>query len=543
MEDLSIEELRARLRECQETLEAIRSGEVDAIVMGDDGERQMYTLESADRPYRTLVEQMQEGALTLDTSGTILFANRRAAEILGVVVGQIVGRRLCDLVPDTHVEMVERHLVDSLRAPQRVELSLRQANKTTPVVFSFKSIDGVADEKIVCAVLSDLTQQRQFEARLSQAQKMEAVGQLTGGLAHDFNNLLQAVHGNLELIRRVAADDKIVRWAKNGLGAVDRGAKLTAQLLAFSRSQKLELKSVDVGRLVREMNDLFDRTLGKGINVRINLWPEQIDIVGDATQLELAILNLAINARDAMISGGVLSITSRPLQLVGESDLPDGGYLEVAVSDTGAGMSEETVARAFEPFFTTKAVGSGTGLGLAQVYGICRQAGGQVRIKSELGRGTTVSMLFRQASEHALATEDDMLPLVRSAVHSAPSILVIDDDADVRSFMVDALESLGYVVSQADSGIAGLALLEASVPDLIIIDFAMPHLNGAEVASLIAERNFAVPVIYVSGYAESSALHRASGGNAALLRKPFTISSLADVVASTLAANRPLGSD
>ena len=532
-----MEELRAQLREYEETLAAIRSGEIDAIVTGNDGAQQVYTLESADRPYRELVEQMQEGALTLDGSGTVLFANSRAGEILGFVAGQIVGRRLGELLPSVHDDLVERLIAESLREPQRIELSLSQDDRTIPVVFSFKCISSAGDkDAVVCAVLSDLTQQRQFEARLSQAQKMEAIGQLTGGLAHDFNNLLQAVHGNLELISRVSADEKIIRWAKNGIRAVDRGAKLTAQLLAFSRSQQLELKAVDVTHLIRGMNDLFNRSLGMGIDVQLDLWPENVDVVGDATQLELAILNLAINARDAMAHGGTLSIRTRPVQLTGDAELSDGDYLEIMVSDSGSGMSKETVARAFEPFFTTKALGSGTGLGLAQVYGICRQAGGLVRIISDLGRGTSVSMFLKQATGDELSSEADADVRALSAIKEAPEILVIDDDADVRLFIVESLETLGYVVSQADSGIAGLAMLDAGTPDLIVIDYAMPNLNGAEVVRLIAERGLSVPIVFVSGYADSSALHHASGGNLALLRKPFTISSLADLVASTLAA-------
>lgn len=540
MDNPSNEELRARLREAEETIEAIRSGEVDAIVMGDAAYRHVYTLDNADRPYRELVEQMQEGALMISGEGMILYANQRAGEILDINPGQLTGKPLLSCIPVSCRDIVQRNFDSSAIAACSGEIELAATVGLRSVALSFKSIKtNRADDRIVCAVLSDLTERRQIEARLNQAQKMEAVGQLTGGLAHDFNNLLQAIHGNLELVRRMPADrEKVSRWAENGLRAVDRGAKLTAQLLAFSRSQQIELKTVAVSELVEGMADLFARTLGTSIQLRLDLDKNRIDVVADPTQLELAVLNLAINARDAMPDGGVLTISTRVCTLRDDQEVPDGTYVELQVADSGTGMTPEVVARAFEPFFTTKAVGAGTGLGLAQVYGICRQAGGHVRIDSKVGLGTTVSLLLRHGEGYS-AVVRPLMDDVQNAVRGSPRILVVDDDEGVRVFVMDALESLGYRVEGADSGMAALDTMNANPPDLVVLDFAMPHLDGAQVAKFARERGFAMPIIFVSGYADTSSLAAVAGPNISLLRKPFTIGSLGEIVASAIASATP----
>ncbi|MBV9904456.1 MAG: PAS domain-containing protein, partial [Alphaproteobacteria bacterium] len=249
------------------------------------------------------------------------------------------------------------------------------------------------------------------QAALQQAQKMEAIGNLTGGIAHDFNNLLQGLTGSLDLIRRKSEDERVQRWADAGLQAAERGTKLTSQLLAFSRLQKLEMKPVDISVLLRRMHDLLSRTLGPSVQIVLELAPEAEPVLCDETQLEMAVLNLAINARDAMQETGVLTIRVRPQRLSGGTDIEPGAYVELSVSDTGAGMPADVLARAFDPFFTTKDVGKGTGLGLSQVYGMARQAGGTARIQSAPGKGTTVSLLLR-------ATQKDAQPEKTSHGHA-----------------------------------------------------------------------------------------------------------------------------
>jgi CheY-like chemotaxis protein len=361
---------------------------------------------------------------------------------------------------------------------------------------------------------------------------MEAVGQLTGGIAHDFNNLLGAVVGSFDLIRRRPDDpDKVRRYAEAGLQAAERGAKLTGQLLAFSRAQRLEIKPVRVSDLVRGMRDLLGRTLGPMVNIQLDL-QEDGAVLSDPTQLEMALLNLAINARDAMPEGGQLSIRTRTLSVSGQIGLEAGEYTELAVTDTGSGMSPEIVARAFDPFFTTKGVGKGTGLGLSQVYGIARQAGGTVRIDSRVGEGTTVCIFLRKTAASAEEDRGGETEIVQG-VEKAAKILVVDDDPDMRRMLAASLEALGYHVDEAQDGSQGLALIAEANPDLIVVDFAMPGMNGAEVARLAREKRPDLPIVFASGYADTEAIERFAA-NSAVLRKPFRVDELQSVLTEVL---------
>jgi CheY-like chemotaxis protein/two-component sensor histidine kinase len=354
---------------------------------------------------------------------------------------------------------------------------------------------------------------------------MEAIGHLTGGIAHDFNNLLTAIHGNVELIGRRSTDERIQRMAGYARDAVERAVKLTSQLLAFSRNQNLVLKPVDIDRLIRNMDDLLSRSLGHTIRVETDLAAEGAMATADANQLELAILNLAINSRDAMPEGGVLTIASRIEQDWGE-DLKPGRYIVISVADTGTGIPPELLSKVFDPFFTTKSVGKGTGLGLSQVYGIAQQSGGTTRVRSELGKGTTIEIwLPLVAGAHAEQIVNMAVETVLRGHHE--KVLVIDDDPDVRRFIVQCLETLDYDVTQAEHGEAGLARLDADRPRLLIVDFAMPGLNGAAVAAEARRRRPGLPVILVTGYADTKAVERVVGSDA-ILRKPFKVEDLAN---------------
>ncbi|HEX5264310.1 MAG TPA: response regulator [Phenylobacterium sp.] len=374
------------------------------------------------------------------------------------------------------------------------------------------------------------------EEALRQSQKMEALGQLTGGIAHDFNNLLQVVHGAFELIRRKPGNiDKVTAWADSGIAAAERGASLTRQLLAFSRSQKLELRPFVVADLIAEMRELLVRTLGPDIALGLELDETRASVMSDRTQLELAVLNLAINARDAMPSGGRLVISTRVRTLpAGDPVLEAGEYVELSVADTGEGMSAQVIERAFDPFFTTKGVGKGTGLGLSQVYGVARQAGGKAEIESAPGAGTVVRLLLRRsmtdAGEHA--KRPDQQPIL--APEAGGSILVVDDEAPVRALASETLQLLGYRVLEADGGAAALAILEHERPDLMLFDYAMPGMNGAELAGRVRERWPEIPIIFASGHADTAAVDQALGGRATILRKPFNMETLAQTVAGLL---------
>ncbi len=417
-----------------------------------------------------------------------------------------------------------------ITARKVAEAQLRQLNETLET----RIVERTTQLREANArLLKEIAEREKAQAAFVQAQKMEAVGHLTGGIAHDFNNLLTAILGNVEMISRRTTDERIQRMAGYARDAVDRAAKLTGQLLAFSRNQHMVLKPVEIDRLIAGMDDLLSRSLGHTIRIETDLKAGDATATADANQIELAILNLAINSRDAMADGGVLTIASRIEDDWGE-DLKPGRYVVISVSDTGSGIPPEVIAKVFDPFFTTKSVGKGTGLGLSQVYGIARQSGGTTRIRSELGRGTTIEIWLplsqcKQADLAADAVQED----VTRGRHE--KVLVIDDDPDVRRFIVQCLELLDYDVTQADHGEAGLARLAADNPELLIVDFAMPGMNGAEVAAEARRRRPGLPVILVTGYADTRAVERVVGTDA-ILRKPFKVEDLANSMRKALAA-------
>jgi CheY-like chemotaxis protein len=346
--------------------------------------------------------------------------------------------------------------------------------------------------------------------------------------------LLTVVVGGLDIITKRALDPKLKRYAENALAAAERGARLTGQLLAFSRVQRLEVRPTYVAPLIENMRPLLRNVLGPGIAKQFNLDKTMIPVMADPTQLEVAVLNLAINARDAMPDGGVLSFSSRPLRIAGEPDVEAGDYIELTIADTGVGMPPEVLERAFEPFFTTKEVGKGTGLGLSMVYGMARQSGGAARIESTPGKGTAVKLLFRKAdegvSEAAAGVEE---PQTAAPVTTPLSILVVDDDPDVRGFIVEALEEQGYVVREAADGSEGIAEVEREMPDLIVLDFIMPGLSGADVARHARERRPDQPILFVTGYSETEAVKR-TAPDAPLLAKPFRAEALHKAVRGAL---------
>ena len=374
------------------------------------------------------------------------------------------------------------------------------------------------------------------EAAMYRAQRMEAVGQLTGGIAHDFNNLLMAIRGNLELLghRLPGGEDRLRRYLDNATAATDKGAKITAQLLAFSRSQRLDIRPVELDPVLMASRELIGNALGPDISLNLTLGTAGAWARTDPDQLELAILNLAVNARDAMPEGGVIRIESSACEPLLASEHDQTKYVAVWVIDTGMGMTEEVSAQAVEPFFTTKELGKGTGLGLAQVYGFVRQCGGDLRIISKLGRGTTVEMLLPCAEPVAAVESKRPRANAADSIGTAKGrqVLVIDDDDGVRAVIVDALRSAGFVVIEASDGESGLALLDRTSPAAAVIDFLMPGMNGAEVARVAQQRRPGLPIVFVSGYSDTVALDGIAG--AVVLRKPFDMAGLDRALASVL---------
>ena len=384
---------------------------------------------------------------------------------------------------------------------------------------------------------------RQNEEALRQSQKMEAVGQLTGGVAHDFNNLLQIIIGNLDTLRRKLPleSGRLRRAAEQAMTGARRAASLTQRLLAFSRRQPLDPRSIDINSLVNEMSELLHRTLGETVAVETvrgaGLWR----IEADANELEAAILNLAVNARDAMGEGGRLTIETANAHIdagyaAAQAEVIPGQYVVVSISDTGTGMDAPTIARAFEPFFTTKPVGKGTGLGLSQVYGFVKQSGGHVKIYSEVGHGTTVKIyLPRMTGADCEAEVVSQLSLPEGTAEE--TVLVIEDDDDVRTYSVETLRDLGYRVIEAHDGPSGLRLLERqSHVDLLFTDVVLPGgMTGAQAAAHARELRPQLKVLFTTGYARNAIVHHGRlDKGAQLLTKPFSYAELAAKVRDVL---------
>jgi PAS domain S-box-containing protein len=384
--------------------------------------------------------------------------------------------------------------------------------------------------------LKDQRRLAEAEEQLRQSQKMEIIGQLTGGVAHDFNNLLTPVVGALDMLRRrYEGDDRAQRLVVGALRAAERAGTLVQRLLAFSRRQHLQPSSVDVRRLVESMADLVSRSLGPRIEVVLDVAEDLAPARVDPNQLELALLNLAVNARDAMAGEGRLTIAARPCASGERPTLKPGAYVRLSVADTGTGMDPETLRRATEPFFTTKGVGQGTGLGLSAVQGLAEQSGGEFSLQSTPGRGT-VATLWLPVAEHGLvgsAADSDDAGLVRAAADATP-VLLVDDEELVRAGTADMLSEAGYSVTEASSGYQALELLGSGHPaEVLITDYAMPGMTGADLAHEARALRPGLRVLLITGYA--TVADREAGG-LPRLAKPFRLAHLAAAVADLLRA-------
>ncbi len=529
-------------------------------------------MESEER-FRLVAERAPVMLWMGDVTGKCLYLNRAQREFWGVEVEQIPQ---FDWRQTIHPEDRERLFKPFSRAMEsqtsfHVEARFRRADGAYRLVHTeahprfgpggeFAGMIGVnvdiTETRRAEAALQELNatleqqvaerteQLRRNEEALRQSQKMEAVGKLTGGVAHDFNNLLQVISGNLQLLSRdVAGNERAEQRVRNALDGVSRGSRLAAQLLAFGRRQPLAPKPVNLGRLVRRLDDMLRRALGEAIEIEVIIGGGLWNTLIDAAQVENALLNLAINARDAMSGLGRLTIEAGNAWLDDEYaarhvDVSPGQYVMLAVTDTGCGMPPEVVEQAFEPFFTTKPEGQGTGLGLSQVYGFVKQSGGHVKIYSELGHGTTVRVyLPRTQEEEDRATEVEP----GAVVGGNETILVVEDDESVRVTVVDTLVDLGYRVLKAKDAQSALAIIESGAAiDLLFTDVVMPgRLRSTELARKTRERLSNVAVLFTSGYTENAIVHGGrldAGIN--LLSKPYTREELARKIRDVLRASR-----
>ncbi len=472
----------------------------------------------------TLLPPVAGGVLLHSTAGGTLGPGVAMALLVVITIAPLIALILHDGKTLDALDM-ERESTDRLKQHTADTLNTRLAEQA--------------------AALNQASAERaKAEAAVYGAQRLEAVGQLTGGIAHDFNNLLMAISSNLHLtLSRLGAEHPARVYVDNASVATQRGAKLTGQLLAFSRTQRLDMRPVELDTAVQSARELLGNALGPKIAIDLHLLAPSAWILADADQLHLAILNLALNARDAMPAGGVFSIHT----LVEPSTRADSaaghpGFATIRVSDTGVGMTPDVIDRAVEPFFTTKERGKGTGLGLAQVYGVVKQCGGDLRISSEPGSGTTIDVLLPLSVARvvktpqvpdALEVPDRNAPRAPEALRIGP-LLVIDDDEHVRVALAEMFRSAGYDVTEAENGEAGLSVLDDLKPALAVIDFIMPGLNGAEVARLARIRQPALPIIFVSGYSDTIALDEI--GNAIILRKPVGPDALLEAVDTALRA-------
>ncbi len=667
-----VKSLATRLREAEETLDAIRGGEVDAVVVDGAAGQQVYTLQNADRPYRVLIEQMQEGAITLSQCGTILYCNQRFATLVGrsrtslisgdvgelldpaaapafleLLRGPIVAgvsgefslrvegggavwvnisladlevehgapAMVCGVVTDlTHprrradeLAAANAQLAAEIEERRRAEDSLQVAldaagmgnwdldlrtgmarrslrhdeifgyprklsawgltsalehfvpSDRDLVVAAFdtarargsldfearitRADDGATrwlhvkgrtfyddgQPVRIAGVVTDVTERRVVEEQLRHSQKIEAIGRLTGGVAHDFNNLLMVISGGLEMIGRQQEPARRERVLQGMRQAVERGSTLSRQLLAFSRRQSLQPEPIDLAEQVGAMRDLLDRSLRGDVEVRTQFGPDLWPVEVDAGELELVVLNLAVNARDAMPAGGVITIKAANRPAVPGEDI-EADCVELSVVDTGIGMQPEILARAFEPFFTTKEIGKGSGLGLAQTHGFARASGGSVRIVSEPGRGTTVS-LYLPRTEKPPVRRAGTVALTSGAasqqIGPGGQVLLVEDDDEVAALTAEMIEQLGYETTRVASAEAALgALANGRAIDLVFSDVMMPgKMNGLDLAREIRARRPGLPVVLTTGYVEA-ARQGTAGERIAVLPKPYRLQEL-----------------
>jgi PAS domain S-box-containing protein len=491
---------------------------------------------------RSILDTMPESMIVIDEMGTITSFSTAAERLFGYDASEVCGHNVKILMPDpdraAHDDYISRYLTTGQRriiGYGRVVTGLRKDGTTFPMELSVGEA-RTNGKRIFTGFLRDLTSRHKIEEELRQSQKMEAIGQLTGGLAHDFNNLLTVISGNLEMMEYKLSDPNLRVLLHEAQAAADDGAKLTGQLLAFGRRQPLNPKLVDVGQLVSGFSDLLRRTLGEAIEFRTVVSGTPNEALVDASQLQNALLNLVINARDAMPRGGKLSIEISRVKLDVDyaqmyPNVRTGEFVLIAVTDTGMGMTPEIKDKAFEPFFTTKGAGAGTGLGLSMVYGFARQSGGNIQLYSEPGQGTSVRMFLpaaeRSGDGQAAELRTDQVPSPPPG--GTEKILVVEDDARVRRVAVSRLTSFGYAVVEAEDGAQALSQLERHADiALLFTDVVMPGgMTGDELANRVRAERPHIKVLFTSGYAEPAIAGRELAHSGSWLKKPYTARELA----------------
>ena len=497
-------------------------------------------LQESERSFELLVDSVTDYALyMLDPTGRVVSWNSGARRIKGYEAAEIIGRNFeCFYSEQDRAAGVPAAGLRTAAREGRLETEGWRVRKDGTRFWANVIIDSItADGRLLgyAKITRDITERRAAEARLRQAQKMEAVGQFTGGAAHDFNNLLMAILGSLEILRkRLPNDPRLLTLLDNAVQGAKRGSSLTQRMLAFARRQELKQEAVDLAHLVNDMLELLERSLGPTINIETRFPLEVVRVRTDANQLETALLNLAINSRDAMPNGGTITISVAEYAIAAAhpTSLPPGAYACLVVADTGQGMDEATVARATEPFFTTKGIGKGTGLGLSMVDGLTAQSGGKLIVQSVPGRGTTMELWFPVTTADAVGERSSTESQVGAHVQRPLCVLAVDDDSLVLANVTVMLEDLGHKVIAAGSGARAIEEIEsAPAIDVVITDQAMPVMTGLQLIEVLRARRPGIPVILATGYAELPQGLSASIGR---LSKPFTQRALAQVLSTTV---------
>jgi PAS domain S-box-containing protein len=506
-------------------------------------------LVESERRFRYLIQAVVDYAIfQLDAGGFIVTWNPGAQRIKGYDATEIIGQHFSRFyTEEDRASGVPSRELATARKEGKFEAEGWRVRKDGSRFWASVIIDPIRDEtgEILgfAKVTRDITERmetqrilREMQEQLSRSQRLEAIGQLSGGIAHDFNNLLMIIQGNLDTVRRAAQTlgtpaASLQRPLSNALRGAERAAALTHRLLAFARRQPLNPKVLDVNRYLPGVADFLQRSLGETIELEVvgapRLWPIELDIA----QLEATLINLAINARDAMPSGGKLTVEALNQTLDHDycrsnPEVSPGQYVLICASDTGHGMTPDILARAFEPFFTTKDIGQGTGLGLSQVYGFVKQSGGHVKIYSEPNQGTTIKMYFPRSGDHPDDQDEDAY----GAPVGSETILVVEDDHDLRSYLVEALRSLNYSTIGAQDAVAALGLIENQNIriDLMLTDVVLPGMNGREISTRAREFRPKLKVLFMSGYSRNAVVHQGRVDlDVQLIQKPVTLEELA----------------
>jgi PAS domain S-box-containing protein len=539
------------LRQAQEALKEEESKGRDSEQLLQQFRQAQQALRESMARLTAVVETAVDGFILIDARGRILLFNPACERLFGYRADEVFHENVKMLMPQTYSSHHDNYIQNFIRTAERKIIGigrevvgLRKDGSTFPMDLSVGEAqqDG---ESIFVGIIHDLTGRKQTEEQLRQAQKMEMVGQLSGGIAHDFNNLLTVIVGNAEhLSDQLKSRQDLQRIADDICQAGERGAELTQRLLAFSRRQLLKPHPTDCHELLDSMRKLLRRTLRENIEIRITPNPETVLAFADRAQLESSVLNLALNAQDAMPNGGHLTLSTGvaslddPYQSL-HPEIEAGEYAMIAVTDDGVGMTAEVSARAFEPFYTTKEVGKGSGLGLSMVYGFAKQPNGHVSIYSELGLGTTVRIYLPHVATSGRKPSDQIPADEPSIPRGHETILVAEDDHFVRSSVILRIESLGYSVIAAINGNDALLKLRANPEiDMLFTDIVMPGMSGWELAELARQVRPGLPVVYSSGYAlEMLAQQGRAPAEAIILVKPYRKAELAERLREALSSN------